>query len=99
MITDQSCLRLADNVALQPVGDDGRAMLLELDSGQLFTCNETTRDFLAALDGERTFEQVVDVVLAQYEVERDVLHADLLAIAEELTGEKLICQAPGDAGA
>ena len=95
MITDQSCLRLADNVALQPVGDDGRAMLLELDSGQLFTCNETTRDFLAALDGERSFEQVVDVVLAQYDVERATLHEDLLAVAEELATEKLICEAAG----
>jgi hypothetical protein len=99
MISDQSCLRLADNVALQAVGDDGRAVLLELNSGQLFTCNETTRDFLAALDGERTFGQAVDVVLAQYEVERSVLHADLLAMAEELASEKLICQAPGGTGA
>jgi hypothetical protein len=95
MISDQSCLRLAENVALQPVGDDGRAVLLELNTGQLYTCNETTRDFLAALDGERTFEQAVDIVLAQYDVERSILHADLLAMAEELAGEKLICEAAG----
>jgi len=99
MISDQSRLQLADNVALQPVGDDGRAVLLELSTGQLYTCNETTRDFLAALDGERTFAQAVDVVLAQYDVEREVLHADLLAMAEELAGEKLICLASGDGGA
>ena len=90
MLSSDSCLRLCDDVTFQSLGEDGQAVVVSLTSGQLYTCNETTQDFLHAVDGQRSFGEVVDALAATYDVERETLEADLAEMAEELLREGLI---------
>lgn len=77
------------------VGDE-ETVMLSLSSGYLYTCNETTRSFIGALDGERTFGEVVDLLTDQYDVPREQFLSDLETILEELLREKLIVLADSD---
>lgn len=90
MLTDSKVLALRDGVSFQPLGNADGAILLVIETGQLYTCNVTTARFLSAVDGVRNFAQVVDEVSGDFEVSRDELHQDLSQIAEELVSEGLL---------
>ena len=90
MLTDSKVLALRDGVSFQPLGNADGAILLVIETGQLYTCNITTARFLSAVDGVRNFAQVVDEVSGDFEVSRDELHQDLSQIAEELVSEGLL---------
>jgi hypothetical protein len=90
VLTDSKVLALRDGVSFQPLGNADGAILLVIETGQLYTCNVTTARFLSAVDGVRNFAQVVDEVSGDFEVSRDELHQDLIQIAEELVSEGLL---------
>lgn len=73
-----------------PWETDQDTVVLSLASGYLYTCNQTTASLLAAVDGQRTFGQIVDLLEQQFDVSRERLHADLLEIADRLIREKLV---------
>ncbi len=99
MPTEQTCFRLSEDVTFQSMGPGEDTVLLSLNSGYLYTCNETTGAFLGAIDGGRTMGEIVDELIEQYDVPREQLHADLTALANELLREKLIAVvAPGEQG-
>ena len=90
MLTDNKVLALREGVSFQPLGNADGAILLVIETGQLYTCNITTARFLSAIDGKRNFAQVVDAVSGDFEVSREELHQDLGQIAEELVSEGLL---------
>ena len=90
MLTDTKVLALRDGVSFQPLGNADGAILLVIATGQLYTCNVTTAKFLSAIDGVRSFAQVVDEVSGDFEVTRAELHQDLSEIADELVSEGLL---------
>jgi Coenzyme PQQ synthesis protein D (PqqD) len=90
VLTDSKVLALREGVSFQPLGNVDGAILLVIESGQLYTCNVTTARFLSAVDGVRDFAQVVDEVSGDFEVSREELHQDLSQIAEELVSEGLL---------
>ena len=90
MIQDSSVLALSDGVSYQPLGDGEGAVVLLIESGQLFTCNDTTSAFLAAVDGQRTFRDVVRSLLETFEVAEERLRNDLAALAEQLRQEGIV---------
>jgi hypothetical protein len=67
--------------------------LLSLDTGYLYTCNETTGSFLKTIDGRRTLADIVSMLAKQYDVPTERLEADLEGLVEELLREKLILAA------
>jgi len=91
---DPTRLRLADDVTFQSMGDGEQTVVLSLSTGVLFTCNDTTARLLAAIDGERTFAEVVDLLAGEYDVPRAKLHADLAAMTDQLLDKGLIAAAP-----
>jgi len=93
-VLDSSHLVMADGVASETLGPGQDTVVLSLRSGYLYTCNATTAAFLKALDGRRTFAEVVDLLHQQFEVPREKLQRDLTALAEKLLGEELILAAP-----
>lgn len=90
MIADDSCLSMAEDVTYQSMGDAEDTVVLALRSGRLYTCNNTTAEFLAALDGKRTFVEVVSLLEETYDVPADRLRNDLTAMAYRLLDEGLI---------
>lgn len=79
---------LSPVASFQSVGDG--AVVLLADSGQLYSCNDTSEAFLRHMDGRRTLGDIVDLMIAEYDIERDVLEADLAELAETLTREGVI---------
>jgi len=83
-------LRLARDVTYQSLGSGQDTVILSLDSGCLYTCNETTCAFLLALDGERTLDGVVRVLEEQFDAPPETLREDMAVLADELMREKLV---------
>ena len=57
--------------SFQSVGDG--AVILLTDSGQLFSCNETTESFLRKVDGTRNLDAIVSLMAEEYDADRDTL--------------------------
>jgi hypothetical protein len=79
---------LSPVASFQSVGDG--AVVLLADSGQLYSCNDTSEAFLRHVDGKRSLGEIVGLLAEEYEVERDVLEADLQELAESLKQEGVI---------
>ncbi|MBM3860518.1 MAG: PqqD family protein [Verrucomicrobia bacterium] len=90
MLNDQTILRLADDAQFQSLGEGQQTVIVSLNSGALYTCNDTTKSFLQAMDGKKPFGQIIDALASEYEVKREKLHADMTALAEKLVKEKLV---------
>lgn len=90
MIDSTRVFKLAAKTAVQQLGDGEGAVILELDTGQLHTCNDTTAAFLAHVDGARTFASLVDTLEDVFEVDSEQLRADLSQLAENLHAKGLI---------
>ncbi|MEW7979509.1 MAG: PqqD family protein [Candidatus Sedimenticola endophacoides] len=87
-IQPTSRLRLGDQASYQSV-DDG-AVVLMADSGQLYTCNETTGAFLARVDGVRTFSEIVEGFVDEFDIDKGTAREDLSELAGNLLDEGII---------
>ena len=79
---------LSPVASFQSVGDG--AVVLLADSGQLYSCNDTSEAFLRHVDGKHSLGDIVDLLAEEYEVEREMLEADLAELAENLKQEGVI---------
>ena len=95
MLTMDTPLLLPETVAFQSLGESGQTVLVSMDSGYLFTCNETTRAFLEAVDGDRTLGQIVDILCGQFEVDPGRLRSDMCNLARRLMTEGLLVASDG----
>lgn len=90
-ITDDTVLAFTPVASFQSLGEG--AVILLADSGQLYTCNETTESFLNHIDGNRTLRDIVECALLEYEVDRERLNEDFRTIAGELVSEGILQKA------
>jgi pyrroloquinoline quinone biosynthesis protein D len=89
-ITATTVLRLGEKVSLQPLGEGEGGVILRLDSGELFTVNDTALSFVAALDGSRSVEATVALIADEYDVDRETLTRDLIEAATDLLTAELV---------
>lgn len=87
-VQPSSVLALNEHASVQPMGDS--TLILLADSGQLFTCNESTEAFLSKVDGVRNLDQIVDAFLAEFEVARETALIDLTELAAMLLAEGVL---------
>jgi hypothetical protein len=87
-IDETTIFSLAPNASFQALGEG--AVILMLDSGQLYTCNETTEAFLKKIDGQRDFGAILNLLVGEFDVDRQTLSADLLPIAGELRSAGIV---------
>ena len=90
MIQDTSVVSLSNGVSYQPLGEGEGAVVLIVETGQLFTCNDTTSSFLSVVDGKRSFSDVVRSLLEKFDVTADELRDDLASLAIELQKEGIV---------
>ena len=91
-LSQNARLKLANDVTFQSLGPGEETVVLSLNSGYLYTCNQTSEALLRALDGRRTLGQAIDLLLEQYEVSPEALTADMTALAAKLLEEKLLVE-------
>lgn len=87
---DATALALADGVSVQQLGEDEGAVVLRFDSGQLYTCNDTTAEVLRLVAPGTSFGTLIAALLAIFEVEDAELRADIATILGELSREGLV---------
>lgn len=85
-----SRIKLSSHVSLQALGQEEGGVVLRLDSGELFTVNDTTLEFLRGLDGVRTIADVARRMTDIFDVDEATLTADLIEISDELIRESVI---------
>ena len=93
-LSQNARLRLADDVTFQSLGPGEETVVLSLNSGYLYTCNETTAAFLRGLDGKKSLAAVIDSLFDEFEVSRETLGKDMTALAAKLLEEKLLVEEP-----
>ena len=93
MTTNDARLCLSDDVVFQSLGDGQETVLLSLGTGFLFSCNDTTRAFLEAVDGKKTLAEIGRELVAVFTVSEDRVIADLRILADRMLAEGLIAVA------
>jgi len=83
-------LKIADDVTFQSLGPSMETVILSLNSGVLYSCNDATAAFLSAIDGQLSLAQIIDKLLDEFDVSRAKLTSDIHSIANKLMAEKLI---------
>lgn len=81
--------RIAGETVIVPVRDD----VADLDS--IYTLNETGTFVWDLLDGRLTVAQLIDAVVAEFEVTREVAAADVTRLIASLRAEGLLRAAHG----
>jgi len=89
-VTENTVLRLAEKVSLQPLGEGEGGVILRLDTGELFTVNDTALAFVSALDGNRSLGGAVACVAEDYEVDTETLTRDVVEVTTDLLAANLI---------
>ena len=83
-----------EQASLQSVGDG--AVILLADSGQLYTCNETTEAFLKNVDGQRSFAEIVNLFIEEFDVDEATANSDLAALSDQLVAEGILIRRVDD---
>ena len=80
--------RKTDNTVTKEVGDECIIVPMAdnvADMESVFTLNDTGAFFWALIDGERTVNQIVEVVLEEYDVDRETVIRDFSAFLAEMS--------------
>jgi hypothetical protein len=87
---DTTALALADGVSVQQLGQEEGAVVLRFESGQLYTCNDTTAEVLRLVAPGTSFAALVAALHAIFEVEEAELRTDIAGILGDLSREGLV---------
>lgn len=68
----------------------GEAVLLDPQEGRYFGLTKVACSFWDKVDGERTTGEIIDLLLKEYEVEKDVLTKDINELIDSLESGKLL---------
>lgn len=92
LLTVSSATRLAlpSHVSLQSLGEEDGGVLLRIDTGEMYTVNDTTLSFLQELDGERSVADIAGRMVDAFDVEPAIVLADLIEVANGLAAESLV---------
>ena len=75
---------LPASVSLQPLGEDEGGVLLKMDTGDMFTLNDTAVEFLSRLYGKRKVGAIVRDMLDLFEVDAGTLRTDIAELVADL---------------
>lgn len=96
MLEGHARLQVAKNVAVKII--DGEAIVLNLANGMYYSTDGVGADVWALLERAPTTEEIVDAIVARYDVSRAEARGDVERLVSELLQEDLVVGAPaGDA--
>lgn len=93
-VSSATRLALPSHVSLQSLGEEDGGVLLRIDTGEMYTVNDTTLSFLRELDGERSIGDIAGRMVHVFDVEPETVLADLIEVANGLAAESLVVVAP-----
>ena len=87
-ISEDSTLRIPDHVLSRCVGEE--TVLLSLEDEHYYGLEGVGTRLWEIVQGQPTFREVIDALLAEYEVEREVLVKDVTAVVWNLQASGLL---------
>ena len=69
---------------------EGEALLIHLSSGDYFSLDDVGTRVWENIDGTRTIQDLAELLLVEYDADRDQVVADVLRLAEQLADEGLL---------
>ena len=69
---------------------DGELVILDVPSGQFFGLNDVGMVVWERLEREASHEQLVDAVVAEYDVDRETASADVTDLIDQLVDAGLV---------
>ncbi len=78
-------------VRARTVGEE--TVLLHLDSGTYFGLDPVGTRAWQLIQAGKSLSQACDTIIEEFDVSRQVLEQDVLALARDLVGKKLVCVA------
>jgi PqqD family protein of HPr-rel-A system len=90
MIEPATQISLTAGISVQDLGADEGAVILHLESGQLFTCNDTTAEVLRAARENPTFAALLATLLETFDVDEAELRDDIGVIVQRLADEGIL---------
>jgi hypothetical protein len=69
---------------------DGEVVLLNPNSGKYFGMNEVGCSFWEKVDDKRRLEEIVDLLLEEYNVDRETLEKDISELAASLEKNDIV---------
>jgi predicted nucleic acid-binding protein len=90
MIEPQTQISLTEGISVQDFGEDEGAVILIIESGQLFTCNATTAEVLRAAREKLTFDAMIAELLETFDVGESELRDDIGVIVRQLADEGIL---------
>lgn len=88
MINNRDKIRINDSVLVEEI--DGQMVLLNSDNERYFSLNEEGTLIWQLLKEQNSPEQIVDILKQQYEVEANILRADVEKLLMELKAAGLL---------
>lgn len=89
-ISSATRLALPSHVSVQSLGEDDGGVVLRIDTGEMYTVNDTTLSFLREIDGQRSVADIAGQMVHVFDVEPEVVLADLIEVANGLAAESLV---------
>ena len=81
---------LARNAQFQELGPGGVTVVLDLESGQIYTCNSSATDILKHIVSGKNLDETIDALLAKYNTNRASLKLEMQTLIDELLENGLI---------
>ncbi len=89
-VTPSTVLQLSSDVRQTRLADEG-IVLLQND-GEILVVNEVAIRFIELIDGSTSMDGLTDLLLREYQVERDTLFSDLAEYAQELLSQGVLTE-------
>lgn len=97
MTSVQKQILVADG--LESANLDGETVLLDVTSGHYFGLNEVGSRIIELAGEPTTVEQVIETMLAEYDVDHERLAQDVASFVQQMMDRKLIREVDGSDGA
>lgn len=69
---------------------EGELVLLNPNSGKYYGMNAVGCSFWEQIDGKKTLAEIVDLLLAEYDVKREIIEKDIEELASVLEEKEII---------
>lgn len=60
------------------------------ENSEIYYLNETAKDILLASNGKHSVEEIVDIIMQSYDVEKEILQSDFVSILRDLQWKNLV---------
>lgn len=89
-LTQASVLNLSPKASVQTLGESEGGVVLRTDTGEMFTVNDTTLEYLIRLDGKRPLSAIATSLTEVFDVGVEALIVDLIEISVPLIEQGLV---------